>query len=167
MVYADLDSAQPIEATHWLWAPGDHWHAMPETDLDEWAASKRITATRWMKRDIGKVPETGWIHYRGTDNTPQARRFSYTPAKQHSLDLRKTIWEVLNYNDEAVAAVLEEFVLVPRSFLPIAERVDDVGTVQAGSAIYPVTMDTDLLRMMAGAQLAVADFIDSLGEEKE
>lgn len=162
MVYADIEAPAPVEAIHWLWAPGDHWHAMPEMDMDEWAASKRITATFWMKRPIGKVPETGWIHYRGEDNAKQARRFSYTPAKQHSIDLRK----VLNYNDEAVAAVLEEFVLVPRAFLPIAERVDDVGTVQAGSAIYPVTMDTDLLRMMAGAQLAIADFIDGLGGEK-
>lgn len=162
MVYADIEAPVPIEATHWLWAPGDHWHAMPETDIDEWAASKRVTATFWMKRPIGKVPETGWIHYRNPDNTPQARRFSYTPAKQHSIDLRK----VLKFDDEAAAAVLKEFVLVPRAFLPIAERVDDVGTAQAGSAIYPVTMDTDLLRMMAGAQLAVADFIDGLGEEK-
>ena len=160
MVYADIEALVPIEATHWLWAPGDHWHAMPETDIDKWAASKRITATFWMKRPIGKFPETGWIHYRGEDNTPQARRFSYTPAKQHSLDLRT----VLNYDDEATAAVLKEFVLIPRAFLPIAECVDDVGTVQAGSAIYPVTMDTDLLRMMAGAHLAVADFIDGLGE---
>lgn len=163
MVFADVEAPEPVEATHWLWAPGDHWHAMPETDMDEWAASKRITATRWMKRPIDKIPETGWIHYRGEDNTPQARRFSYTPAKQHSVDLRK----VLNYDDEAAAAVLAEFVLVPRTFLPIAERVDDVGTVQAGSSIYPVTMDTDLLRMMAGAQLAVADYIDSLAEEKK
>lgn len=162
MVYADIDAAEPVEATHWLWAPGDHWHAMPETDMEQWAASKRITLTRWMKRPIGKIPETGWIHYRGADNTPQARRFSYTPAKQHSIDLRK----VLNYDDEALAAVLAEFVLVPRAFLPIAERVDDVGSIQAGSSIYPVTMDTDLLRMIAGAQLAVADFIDGLGEEK-
>jgi hypothetical protein len=135
---------------------------MPETDMDEWAASKRITATRWMKRPIATVPETGWIHYRDSDNTPQARRFSYTPAKQHSIDLRP----ILNFNDEAVAAVLEEFVLVPRSFLPIAEFGDENGIVRAGSAIYPVTMDSDLLRMMAGAQLAVADFIDGLGEEK-
>ena len=163
MVFADVEAPEPVEATHWLWAPGDHWHAMPETDMDEWAASKRITATRWMKRPIDKIPETGWIHYRGEDNTPQARRFSYTPAKQHSVDLRKA----LNYDDEAAAAVLAEFVLVPRTFLPIAERVDDVGTVQAGSSIYPVTMDTDLLRMMAGAQLAVADYIDSLAEEKK
>ena len=163
MVFADVEAPEPVEATHWLWAPGDHWHAMPETDMDEWAASKRITATRWMKRPIDKIPDTGWIHYRGEDNTPQARRFSYTPAKQHSVDLRK----VLNYDDEAAAAVLAEFVLVPRTFLPIAERVDDVGTVQAGSSIYPVTMDTDLLRMMAGAQLAVADYIDSLAEEKK
>lgn len=162
MVRADIYDTEPVEATHWLWAPGDHWHAMPETDLDGWAASKRITATRWMKRPIAKIPDTGWIHYRGEDNTPQARRFTNTPAKHHSIDLRK----VLN-DDEATAAVLEAFVLVPRAFLPIAERVDDVGTVQAGSAIYPVTMDTDLLRMMAGAQLAVADFIDSLGEEKK
>ena len=163
MVFADVEAPEPVEATHWLWAPFDHWHAMPETDMDEWAASKRITATRWMKRPIDKIPDTGWIHYRGEDNTPQARRFSYTPAKQHSVDLRK----VLNYDDEAAAAVLAEFVLVPRTFLPIAERVDDVGTVQAGSSIYPVTMDTDLLRMMAGAQLAVADYIDSLAEEKK
>jgi hypothetical protein len=161
MVNADIAGPAPIEATHWLWAPGDHWHAMPETDIDEWAASKRITATRWMKRPIGKIPETGWIHFRDEDNAPQARRFSYTPAKQHSADLR----EVLNFNDEAAAAVLAEFLLVPRAFLPIAERADDLGTVQAGSSVYPVTMDTDLLRMMAGAQLAVADFIDSLGEE--
>jgi hypothetical protein len=136
---------------------------MPETDLDEWAASKRIAATRWMKRPIAKVPATGWIHYRDPDNTSQARRFSNTPAKQHSIDLRP----ILNYDDEAVAAVLAEFVLVPRAFLPIAEVVDDVGTVQAGSSVYPITMDTDLLRRMAGAQLAVADFIDSLGEEKK
>jgi hypothetical protein len=162
MVNADIDAAEPVEATHWLWAPGDHWHAMPETDMDEWAASKRITATRWMKRPIGKLPETGWIHYRGEDNAPEARRISYTPAKQHSIDLRR----VLKSDDEAAAAVLDEFVLVPRSFLPIAEFAGDDGTIQAGSAVYPVTMDTDLLRMMAGAQLAVADFIDGLGEEK-
>jgi hypothetical protein len=162
MVHADTYDAEPVEATCWLWAPGDHWHAMPETDMDEWAASKRITATRWMKRPISKIPETGWIHYRGEDNAPQARRLSYTPAKQHGIDLRK----VLNFDDDATAAVLEEFIVVPRSFLPIAERVGDEGAVQAGSAIYPVTMDTDLLRMIAGAQLAVADFIDSLGEEK-
>ncbi|WP_422759196.1 hypothetical protein [Paenarthrobacter sp. C1] len=162
MVYADIYDTEPVEATCWLWAPGDHWHAMPETDMDEWAASKRITATRWMKRPVGGVPETGWIHYRGEDKTPEARRFSYTPAKQHSIDLRK----VLNFDDEATAAVLEEFVLVPRAFLPIAEFSGDDGAVQAGSAIYPVTMDTDLLRAMAGAQLAVADFIDGLGEEK-
>lgn len=161
MVYADIEAPAPVEATHWLWAAGDHWHAMPETDIDEWAASKRITATFWMKRPIAKVPETGWIHYRNPDNTPQTRRFSYTPAKQHSIDLRK----VLKYDDEATAAVLEEFVLLPREFLPIAEFVGDAGTVQAGSAIYPVTMDTDLLRAMAGAQLAVADFIDRQGEE--
>ena len=67
--------------------------------------------------------------------------------------------------DQIETAVLAEFVLVPRAFLPIAEFADDAGTVQAGSTVYPVTMDTDLLRMMAGAQLAVADFIDSLGEE--
>ncbi|HEX9227583.1 MAG TPA: hypothetical protein VF885_13145 [Arthrobacter sp.] len=162
MVRADIYDTEPVEATHWLWAPGDHWHAMPATDMEEWAASKRITATRWMKRPIGKIPETGWIHYRGENNTPEARRFSYTPAKQHSIDLRR----VLNFDDEATAAILEEFILVPRSFLPIAEVVDDVGTVQAGSLIYPVTMDTDLLRVTAGAQLAVADFIDGLGEAK-
>lgn len=162
MVRADIYDPEPVEATHWLWAPGDHWHAMPETDMDEWAASKRITATRWMKRPIAKLPETGWIHYRGENNTPEARRFSYTPAKQHSIDLRM----VLKFDDEAVAAVLEQFVLVPRSFLPVAELAGDDGAVQAGSAIYPVTMDTDLLRMIAGAQLAVADFIDGLGEEK-
>lgn len=161
-VYADLPDASPVEATHWLWAPGDHWHAMPETDMAAWGAAKRITPTRWMKRPIGTLPTSGWIHYRGEDGTAQARRFSYTPAKQHGIDLR----QVLNFDDEATAAVLEEFVLVPRSFLPIAEFAGDDGTVQAGSAIYPVTMDTDLLRMMAGAQLAVADFIDGLGEEK-
>jgi hypothetical protein len=159
MVHADLYDPEPVEATCWLWAPGDHWHAMPEMDMDEWAASKRITATRWMKRPIGSIPETGWIHYRGEDNAPEARRLSYTPARQHGIDLRKIL------GDEAAAAVLEEFVLMPRSFLPIAERSGDEGAVQAGSAIYPVTMDTDLLRMMAGAQLAVADFIDGLGEE--
>jgi hypothetical protein len=163
MVFADIEAPAPIEATNWLWAPGDHWHAMPETDMDEWAASNRITATRWMKRAIDKIPETGWVHYRGADNAPDARRLSYTPANQHSVDLRR----VLNYDDDAVTAVLEEFVLVPRAFLPIAERVDDVGTVQAGSSIYPVTMDTDLLRMIAGGQLAVADFIDGLAEEKK
>jgi hypothetical protein len=159
-VHADLYDVEPVEATYWLWAPGDHWHAMPETDMAAWGAAKRITPTRWMKRPIGSLPATGWVHYRGEDGTPQTRRFSYTPAEQHSIDLR----QVLNFDDEATAAVLEEFVLVPRSFLPIAEFAGDEGAVQAGSAIYPVTMDTDLLRMMAGAQLAVADFIDGLGE---
>jgi hypothetical protein len=160
MVHADIYDTDPVGATHWLWAPGDHWHAMPETDMDEWAVSKRVIATRWMKRPISNIPVAGWIHYRGGDNTPEARQLSYTPAKQHSIDLRKIL------SDEAATAVLEEFVLVPRSFLPIAELSGDEGAVQAGSAIYPVTMDTDLLRMMAGAQLAIADFIDRLGEAK-
>lgn len=160
-VYADLDATAPVPATHWLWAPGDHWHAMPETDMDAWGTAKRITPTRWMKRPIGSLPTAGWIHYRDTDGTPQARRFTYTPAKQHSIDLSKLLGE------EQAAAVLEQFILTPRELLPIAEFTGDDGTVQAGSAIYPVTMDTDLLRAMAGAQLAVADFIDGLGEEKK
>jgi hypothetical protein len=162
MVRADVYDAEPVEATHWLWAPGDHWHAMPDTDMDGWAALKRITVTRWMKRPIDKLPTSGWLHYRGEDNAPETRHLSYSPAKQHSIDLNKILG-----SDEAAAAVLAEFVLVPRAFLPIAEFTGDDGAVQAGSALYPVTMDTDLLRMMSGAQLAVADFIDGLGEEKK
>jgi hypothetical protein len=162
MVHADLYDAEPVEATHWLWAPGDHWHAMPDTDMDEWAALQRITATRWMKRPIDKLPTSGWLHYRGADNAPETRRLSYSPAGQHSIDLSKILG-----SDEAAASVLEEFILVPRAFVPIAEFADDAGTVRAGSSMYPVTMDTDLLRVMAGGQLAVADFIDRQAEEKK
>lgn len=159
MVYADIDGPVLVEATHWLWAPGDHWYAMPEIDPSEWAAAKRITFTVWMKQPIANFPESGWLHYRDPDGNPQHRRLTSTPSNRYSKDLHQIL------DDETAAEVLSKFVLMPRSFLPIAERVDDAGAIQAGSAIYPVTMDTDVLRMMAGAQLSVADFIDSLGEE--
>jgi len=157
--FHSLDAPVPVLATHWLWAPGDHWYALSGITLEEWVGTQRTVQQWWMIRPIGNVPSSGTLHWRNAEHLEHTARLSYSPAKQH----HDRLDEILH--DKALAAaVLEEFVLVPRSMLPNAAIVDDVGTVQAGSQVYPSTMDTDLLRMMAGAQLAVADFIDTLAE---
>ncbi|MBG0738781.1 hypothetical protein IV500_05025 [Paeniglutamicibacter antarcticus] len=150
----------PTPATHWLWAPGDHWYALADTTLEDWVGTKRTVPQRWMIRPIGNVPTSGTMHWRNAENAEHSAKLSYSPVHHH----RALLEEILPDKDLA-AAVLKEFVLVPRTMLPHAAIVDDVGTVQAGSQVYPSTMDTDLLRMSAGATLAIADFIDALSEE--